>query len=78
VVAVADHGRGIPPAEQERIFERYYRGAHPGRAAGSGLGLCIGRWIAQAHGGCLTVESAPGQGSTFRLALPSWRLADDR
>jgi signal transduction histidine kinase len=77
VVAVADHGPGIPPEEQERIFERYYRGAHTGRAAGSGLGLCIGRWIAQAHGGSLTVESAPGQGSTFRLALPCWHSPRD-
>jgi signal transduction histidine kinase len=69
-VAVVDRGHGIAPEEQERIFERYYRGAHTGRAAGSGLGLHIGRWIAEAHGGQLTVESAPGQGSTFRLTLP--------
>jgi signal transduction histidine kinase len=73
VLAVIDHGPGIPPEEQERIFERYYRGAHPGRAAGSGLGLCIGRWITQAHGGRLTVESAPRHGSTFRVALPIWQ-----
>jgi signal transduction histidine kinase len=75
VVAVVDRGPGIPAEEQERIFERYYRGVHPGRAAGSGLGLCIGRWIAQAHGGQLTIESAPGQGSTFRLTLPCWQPA---
>jgi signal transduction histidine kinase len=72
LVAVSDSGPGVAPDEQERIFERYYRGTHTGRAAGSGLGLCIGRWIAQAHGGALRVESAPGQGSTFCLDLPSW------
>ena len=71
-VFVADQGPGIPAADRERIFERFYRvpsarGAGP---AGSGLGLAIARGLAELHGGRLWVDSAPGEGSTFRLTLP--------
>lgn len=71
VLAVSDHGPGIPPEEQERIFERFYRAApaRAGRVPGSGLGLCLARWIAEAHHGRLELTSAPGRGSTFRLVL---------
>ena len=70
-VAVRDEGAGIPPAEQEHIFERFHRApdVDPG-VAGFGLGLFIAREIAHAHGGTLTVASAPGAGSTFTLTLP--------
>jgi signal transduction histidine kinase len=71
-VAVVDEGMGIPPSEQERIFEKFYR-VDPEMATGiggSGLGLYISREIAQQMGGSLTMRSAPGRGSTFILQLP--------
>ena len=67
LLAVADAGEGIPPADQTRIFEGVRL---DGSASGAGLGLMIARAIAEGHGGTLTVESAPGHGSTFTLALP--------
>jgi two-component system, NtrC family, sensor histidine kinase KinB len=68
VFSVADDGPGIPQAYQARIFERFFR--VPGQAkSGAGLGLSIAREIAVAHGGWLSVESAPGQGTTFYLVL---------
>lgn len=67
-VSVRDEGEGIEPAEHERIFHAGTRltAARPG----SGLGLAIVRAIAQAHGGRVEVESAPGRGATFTLVLP--------
>lgn len=66
---VRDTGEGIPPEEQARIFEKFYRA--PGApAGGAGLGLSIARDIVQAHGGQIGVVSAPGQGSTFWFTLP--------
>jgi two-component system, OmpR family, sensor histidine kinase MtrB len=70
VVAVADRGMGIAPADRERIFEPFLRSAASRvSAAGVGLGLSVSRHIAEAHGGRIEVESTPGQGSTFRLRL---------
>ncbi len=68
-----DHGVGIPRSEQRRIFERFVRGsaARESRIRGTGIGLAMARQIARAHGGELTVESEPGQGSSFRLLLPA-------
>jgi heavy metal sensor kinase len=69
---ITDTGIGLAPEEQERIFQRFYR--TPDAVAhgkeGSGLGLCIARSIAAAHGGRISVESAPGHGSTFMVFLP--------
>ncbi len=69
---IKDTGTGIPPEEQEKIFQRFYRTSE-GRARneGSGLGLCIARSIAAAHGGSIKIESVPGQGSTFTVLLPT-------
>jgi two-component system OmpR family sensor kinase len=70
---VSDSGIGIPQEEQEQIFNRFHRSAEA-RAmgkGGSGLGLCIARSIAQAHGGHIEVASAPGQGSAFTVCLPT-------
>jgi two-component system, OmpR family, phosphate regulon sensor histidine kinase PhoR len=73
VVAIADHGVGIPRAAQGRIFERFYkvdRARVRGAAGGTGLGLAIARHIIEQHGGRIWVESVEGSGSTFSFALP--------
>lgn len=74
-IAVVDQGEGIPPEQQERIFERFYRGdpARARRTGGTGLGLSIVKHVAADHGGEAEVWSKPGAGSTFTLVLP---LAD--
>lgn len=72
-VGVKDTGEGIPPAEVERIFERFYRvdKARPGgKRHGTGLGLAIARQLVEAHGGTIAVHSTPGQGSEFVVKLP--------
>jgi signal transduction histidine kinase len=70
LLSVADHGPGIPAAEQERIFQQFERGSTGGQVAGLGLGLFISRQIAEAHGGRLELRSEPGQGAEFTLRLP--------
>jgi signal transduction histidine kinase len=68
---VQDTGEGIPLADQQRIFERFARGARSRRRSeGYGLGLAIVRAIAQSHGGKIELQSYPGKGSTFTLILP--------
>jgi two-component system phosphate regulon sensor histidine kinase PhoR len=69
---VRNEGAGIPPAAQERLFERFYRAdkARSREQGGTGLGLAIVKHIVQTHGGEVQVESAPGQGATFRFTLP--------
>ncbi len=69
---VRDEGIGIPPAEQERIFERFHRVDNrlARQAPGTGLGLFLVRAVVQAHNGKVWVESSPGQGSTFWVELP--------
>jgi signal transduction histidine kinase len=69
-LVVRDTGIGVAEEDRARIFERFYRGRNH-RANGSGLGLAIVKSIAQAHGGTAFVDSAPGQGSTFGIALPA-------
>jgi signal transduction histidine kinase len=67
-IHVSDTGPGIPPADQDAVFHPFYSRRGEG---GTGLGLSIGRELAHALGGRLTVESEPGQGTTFTLSLPS-------
>ncbi|HVR36613.1 MAG TPA: ATP-binding protein [Methylomirabilota bacterium] len=71
-ICVADAGEGIPPEDQERIFERFYRRGSELRreTRGVGLGLAIARHVVQAHGGNIEVESSPGAGSRFIVRLP--------
>ncbi len=71
-LSVADHGPGIPPAEQEKIFERFYRlGSELRRETqGVGIGLSVVKHIVEAHGGRMRVQSEPGKGSRFTIELP--------
>jgi signal transduction histidine kinase len=71
-VEVIDHGAGVPRADRDRIFERFYKvdRARQRRAGGTGLGLAIVRHVVQAHGGTVRVESEEGVGSTFTIELP--------
>jgi two-component system sensor histidine kinase MprB len=69
-VSVRDHGPGIPPADREHVFDRFWRGADARARPGSGLGLAIVRQIADSHGGSVSVEDAARGGALFRLTLP--------
>lgn len=70
-IRVSDNGPGIAPAEQERIFQLFYRSpAQQRRHQGMGIGLALARQLAEAHGGTLTVASVEGEGATFTLQLP--------
>jgi len=71
-IRVTDKGIGIDPADQGRIFERFFRSdrARSRRTGGTGLGLAIVKNVALGQGGTVTVRSAPGEGSTFTIELP--------
>jgi len=73
VVEVVDQGPGVPKEHQPRIFDRFYRvdKARSREWGGAGLGLAIARWAVEVHGGQISLESVEGQGSTFRVTLPS-------
>jgi len=69
-LAVSDSGIGILPEDQERIFEAFFRGANIGMVGGLGLGLTIAKACVELHGGTITVESIPRQGTTVHIWLP--------
>jgi signal transduction histidine kinase len=69
-IEIADRGHGVPPEERERIFERFYRGRGRGSEGGFGLGLAIGRELAERMGGTITLSDRPGGGARFVLSLP--------
>ena len=72
VMAVQDTGRGIDAGDLPHLFERFYRVQEvEGQVPGTGLGLAIARRIAESHQGSITVDSQPGQGSTFSVHLPA-------
>ena len=68
-LSVCDEGKGIEPADQERIFERFERADEGG--GGTGLGLAISRRLARSMGGDISLESTPGEGATLTLTLPA-------
>jgi two-component system sensor histidine kinase SenX3 len=77
-IAVTDNGIGIAEADQERIFDRFFR-VDPDRSrasGGTGLGLSIVKLVTEAHGGTVSVWSKVGSGSTFTLRLPAWITPD--
>jgi signal transduction histidine kinase len=70
-IEVRDTGRGITPDDLPRIWDRLYRGDKSRAERGLGLGLSLVRAIVQAHGGTVSVVSAPGEGARFEVTLPS-------
>ena len=72
IVSVEDDGPGIPPTRREKVFERFWRGPEVGQRGipGAGLGLPISRWIAEAHGGSLTLDPSVEGRARFVLRLP--------
>lgn len=70
LVEVVDHGPGIPEADLDRVFDRFYRSHSSRRQAGTGLGLAIVRALVDAHGGTVTASTTPGGGATVGLRLP--------
>ena len=71
-VSVADRGIGMTPEDAEQIFEHFYRSTDPKvrKKKGTGIGLTIVRYIVEAHGGTIVVDSAPNRGSTFTITFP--------
>jgi signal transduction histidine kinase len=69
-IAVSDNGRGISPADQARVFDRFHRSAAGGEQAALGLGLPLAKQFAEAHGGTVTLVSEVRQGTTVTLSLP--------
>lgn len=67
---VADNGIGIPPEEQEHLFERFFRASNTSGVGGTGLGLSIVKKYLDLMGGRISVDSEPGNGTTFTVSLP--------
>ena len=77
-LAVSDRGPGIPPEEREHVFERFHRGRAAGSESGFGLGLAIGRELAERMGGDLRLADREPPGACFVLTLPAGEHEDDR
>jgi signal transduction histidine kinase len=81
-IRITDTGSGVPEEARPHIFERFYRAdkarsRNGGAGGGAGLGLSIASWIAEAHGGRVTLEHTGERGSTFRITLPLTDAATD-
>jgi two-component system, OmpR family, sensor kinase len=70
VVAIADHGIGIPLSDFDRLFDRYHRGSNVSGIVGTGVGLHLVKMVVDLHGGRVVVNSEEGQGSSFTIHLP--------
>ncbi len=77
IITITDTGIGIPEQDLPHIFDRFYQADSSRSSAGFGLGLSIALSIIEAHGGSITVESTPKQGTTFLISLPMGGLASD-
>jgi heavy metal sensor kinase len=79
VLSVRDTGVGISPGDLPHVFDRFWRAdqarSRTGQRPGAGLGLAISKWIVEAHGGTITVQSRPGRGTTFTVTLPAGAAA---
>ncbi len=69
-ISVADHGIGIPPGELPRVRERFFRGSNVGSIPGTGIGLSLVQQIVEQHGGRLSINSEPGEGTRIVVSLP--------
>jgi signal transduction histidine kinase len=69
-VVIEDHGIGIPEADRERVFERYYRGSNTSGIGGSGVGLSLVRTMVDLHKGTIALDTREGKGSRFTIRLP--------
>ncbi len=69
IIAVKDRGPGLPEAELDRIFSKFFR-LSPGGIGGTGLGLSIAKGIVEAHNGRIWAQNRPGGGAVFFMALP--------
>ncbi|MBE7497776.1 MAG: sensor histidine kinase [Verrucomicrobiaceae bacterium] len=70
VLAVQDHGIGIPEADRARLFEAFHRASNVGETPGTGLGLLLVKHCVQLHQGSITFDSQEGVGTTFTVRLP--------
>jgi len=73
IFKIQDSGIGIPPENQRRLFDSFYRASHVGNTPGIGLGLAIVKNCVELHRGHILVESAVGVGTTFTVTLPTVR-----
>lgn len=80
IIEVSDTGRGVPESALPHIFDRFFRqtDSRDSRVTGFGLGLAISKWIADAHGGSIEVDSKEGEGARFTVRLPLTRGESDR
>jgi signal transduction histidine kinase len=78
LLSVSDTGVGIPAADQERVFEKFERGNPQARQSGAGLGLSLVKNLIELHGGSVSIESAPGSGTTITCRLPAGNVEQAR
>jgi two-component system, OmpR family, sensor kinase len=78
VVAVTDHGIGIPASDLARLFERYHRGSNVSGIVGTGVGLYLVKTAVDLHHGTIEVQSSEGDGSCFTVRLPRMALTVDK